>query len=122
MFRLLSDEPWQRFGSFGSFRFPSKSLPIVRADPFSKLEVSLRVWEFNTVKTLIVDDHKRVRIPDAKPRQVFAYENHGNGHVTLTLATAVEPFPKGSLRKYITEESNEELFVLARSSSLQLPE
>ncbi len=122
MFRLLSDEPWQKLRSFGSFRFPSKSPPIVRAAPFSKLEVSLRVWEFATVKTLIVDAHKRIRIPDAKPRQVFAYENLGNGHVTLTLVDAVEPFPKGSLRKYITEESNEELSVLARSSSLQLPE
>ena len=80
------------------------------------------MWEFFTVKTLTVDDHQRIRMPDAKPRQVFAYENHGNGHATLTLVDAVEPFPKGSLRKYITEESNEELSVLARSSSLQLPE
>jgi hypothetical protein len=74
------------------------------------------------VKTVTVDDQKRIRIPDAKPRQVFAYENHGDGHVTLTLVNAGEPFPKGSLRKYITAESNEELSVLARSSSLQLPE
>ena len=76
------------------------------------------------MKTLTVDDHKRIRIPDAKPRQVFAYENHGDGDVTLTLVKAAtkEPFPKGSLRKYITEESNEELSVLAKSSSLQLPE
>lgn len=76
------------------------------------------------MKTLTVDDHQRIRMPDAKPRQVFAYENHGDGHVTLTLVTSAahEPFPKGSLRQYITGESNEELSALARCSSLQLPE
>ena len=79
------------------------------------------MWEFFTVKTLTVDDHQRIQIPDAKPRQVFIYENHGDGHVTLTLVTAAEPFPKGSLRQYLTEESNEELSALARCSSLQLP-
>ena len=89
---------------------------------FSKLEVNLWVWEFSTVKTLTVDDHQRIQIPDAKPRQVFIYENHGDGHATLTLLTAAEPFPKGSLRQYLTEESNEELSALARCSSLQLPE
>ena len=91
---------------------------------FSTLEVILPPWEFASVKTLTVDDQQRIRMPDAKPRQVFAYENHGDGHVTLTLVEAAnrEPFPKGSLRKYLTAESNEELAVLAKSSSLQLPE
>ena|SRR5437588_11637551 len=32
VFRLLSDEAWQKFRSFGSFRLVSKSLSIVRAD------------------------------------------------------------------------------------------
>ena len=55
-------------------------------------------------------------MPGAKPRQVFAYENHGDGHVTLTQLSAAtkEPFPKGSLRKYVTGESNAELSVLTR--------
>lgn len=90
----------------------------------STLEVILPPWNFASVKTLTVDDQQRIRMPDAKPRQVFAYENHGGGHVTLTLVEPVtkEPFPKGSLRKYITEENNAELAALARSSSLQLPE
>ena len=76
------------------------------------------------MKTLTVDDQQRIRMPDAKPRQVFAYENHGDGHVTLTLvpAAGTEPFPKGSLRQFITEDTNAELAALARSSSLQLPE
>ena len=91
---------------------------------WSTLEVGLRAWDFATVKTLTVDDQQRIRMPDAKPRQIFAYENHGDGHVTLTLMSVAtkEPFPKGSLRKYVTGENNAELSVLARSSSLQLPE
>jgi len=36
------------------------------------------------MKTLTVDDQKRIRIPDAKPRTVFAYENHSDGFITLT--------------------------------------
>ena len=38
--------------------------------------------------TVTVDDRKRVRIPDAKPKQVFSYQRDGNGRVTLT---PVEP-------------------------------
>jgi hypothetical protein len=33
------------------------------------------------MKTLTVDDHKRIRIPDAKPRQVFAYEKDSSGRL-----------------------------------------
>jgi hypothetical protein len=40
------------------------------------------------MKTLTVDDSKRIRLPDAKPRQVFAYTNHADGSITLT---RVEP-------------------------------
>jgi hypothetical protein len=35
------------------------------------------------MKTIKVDDKQRVRLPDAKPGQVFVYENHGNGVLTL---------------------------------------
>lgn len=76
------------------------------------------------MKTLIVDDQKRVRIPDAKPRQVFAYENHGGGRVTLTLikADAQEPFPPGSLKKYVTAERNKELLRIFKGCSLEAPD
>ncbi len=75
------------------------------------------------MKTLTVDDQKRIRIPDAKPRQVFAYENFGDGRLTLTLVKAKmqEPFPP-DYDFGITEESNRELAALAKGSSLQLPE
>ena len=75
------------------------------------------------VKTLTVDDHKRIRIPDAKPRSVYAYQNNGDGTLTLTLVKAEpqEPFPRGSLLKYLTPERNRELDELARGS-VQEPE
>ena len=44
------------------------------------------------MKTLTVDDQKRIRIPDARPRQVFAYENRG-GTVTLTPVEPVRSKP-----------------------------
>jgi hypothetical protein len=56
------------------------------------------------METLTVDDHKRIRIPDAKPRTVFAYEKDGNGKITLTgvKAQSKPPYPKGSLTIYFT--------------------
>ncbi len=76
------------------------------------------------MKTLIVDDQKRVRIPDAKPRQVFAYENHGDGAITLTpvKAAAEEPFPPGSLKKFVTAERNKELLKIFKGCSLEVPD
>lgn len=60
------------------------------------------------MKTLKADEQKRVRIPDAKPRQVFTYDNRGNGTFVLTLVRAQpkEAFPRGSLAKYFTAAKN----------------
>jgi hypothetical protein len=45
------------------------------------------------MKTVTVDDRQRVRLPDAKPGDVLAYENQGS---TITL-TKIEPSkPKGA--------------------------
>ena len=76
------------------------------------------------MKTLTVDAHKRIRIPDAHPRQVFAYENTGDGRRVLTeiKAEAAEPFPPGSLRQYVTPERDAELLELLKGCSLELPE
>jgi hypothetical protein len=80
--------------------------------------------KFPMMKTLTVDDQKRIRIPDAKPRQVFAYDNHGDGTITLTevKAEAKEPFPPGSLKKYVTEARNQELLEIFKGCSLEVPE
>ena len=74
------------------------------------------------MKTLTVDDHKRIRIPDATPRQVFAYENYGDGHFVLTLVKAQteEPFPP-DYDFGLNAKSNRELAALARGSSLKVP-
>lgn len=70
------------------------------------------------MKTLTVDAHKRIRIPDAKPHSVFAYENHGDGTLTLTevKAEAKEPFPPGSLKKYVTKERDREMLALLQGT------
>jgi hypothetical protein len=74
------------------------------------------------VKTLTADRYKRVRIPDAKPQQVFAYANNGDGSFTLTVVKAErkKAFPRGSLLKYLTpERDKEQLGIL--SASIQGP-
>ncbi len=62
------------------------------------------------MKTLTADKYKRLRIPDAKPQQVFAYSNNGDGSFTLTVVKAErkEAFPRGSLLKYLTPERDKE--------------
>ncbi len=76
------------------------------------------------MKTLTVDDQKRIRIPDAKPRQVFAYSNNGDGTLTLTLvkAEAQEPFPPGSLKKYATPERDRELLEILQGCTQEVRE
>jgi hypothetical protein len=75
------------------------------------------------MKTLTVDDQKRIRIPDAKPRQIFAYENHGNGTITLTEVKAErkDRFPRGSFVKYLTAERDREQLVILKGC-VQEPE
>jgi hypothetical protein len=36
------------------------------------------------MKTLTVDNYQRVRLPDVKPRQVFAHEKGPDGQIILT--------------------------------------
>jgi hypothetical protein len=61
------------------------------------------------MKTLTADDSKRIRIPDAKPRQVFAYAND-NGTIILTPVKAESKprFPKGSLLHLFTGKAGRE--------------
>ena len=72
------------------------------------------------MKTVTVDDQKRIRIPDAKPRSKFAYENHGDGRITLTIVRAEvqEPFPPDH-DFGLTPARNRELLALAKGSSLE---
>lgn len=75
------------------------------------------------MKTLTVADHKRVRIPDARPRQVFAYENSADGTITLipVKVERQERFPRGSLLKYLTPERDEEQLAILKGCTLERP-
>ena len=54
------------------------------------LENQPRRWDIPTMHTITADNKKRVRLPDAKPGQVFAYETTGDGQFTLKLVKPVE--------------------------------
>ena len=72
--------------------------------------------------TVTVDKYKRVRLPDAKPQEVFAYANNGDGSFTLTAVKAEkkQPFPRGSLLKYLTPERDKEQLAIL-SGCVQTP-
>jgi hypothetical protein len=72
------------------------------------------------MKTLVVDAKNRIRLPHAQPRQVFAYEPEADGVIRLlpVKVETEEPFPRGSLVKFLTPEHNAEIALLAKSSSL----
>ena len=64
-------------------------------------------WEIPRMTTLTVDDRKRVRIPTAKPKQVFSFQPNADGSVLLVPVQEKEPtelFPPGSLLKYFSGE------------------
>jgi len=63
------------------------------------------------MKTLTVDSYKRVRVPTAKPGQVFSFQPKEDGTVVLVPVKAKgqkEPFPPGSLLKYFTGKLGKE--------------
>ena len=73
-------------------------------------------WENPTLTTLTVDAKKRVRLPDAKPGQVFSVEGTSEAGFTLipVKVDSSEPFPPGSLLKYFTDERDELETILAK--------
>jgi hypothetical protein len=75
--------------------------------------------------TLIVDSKKRLRLPDAEPNQVYAYESQGEGRFLLTRVVkqeSAEAFPRGSLKKYLTRAKASEELLLLKGCSLEAPE
>ena len=86
------------------------------------LDQSPKEREIRAMKTLRADKYKRVRIPDAKPQQVFTYANNGDGSFTLTLVKAErkQAFPRGSLLKYLTPERDKEQLAIL-SACVQAP-
>jgi hypothetical protein len=78
--------------------------------------------EITNVHTVTADKYKRVRLPDAKPQQVFAYANTGDGSITLTPVKAERKpaFPRASLLKYLTPERDKEQLAIL-SGCVQTP-
>jgi hypothetical protein len=71
--------------------------------------------------TVTADNRLRVRIPDAKPHQVFSYESETDGTIRLipVKAEPQELFPRGSLRKFITPERDEEQLAILKSCTTE---
>jgi hypothetical protein len=74
--------------------------------------------------TVTADERKRVRLPDAKPKQVFAYEPQADGTIRLVpvKVEVKEAFPPGSLKKYVTAKRNKELLDIFQGCSLEVPD
>jgi hypothetical protein len=75
------------------------------------------------MKTLTVDAQKRIRIPDARPKDVYAYETAPDGTIRLipVKAEAEERFPRGSLTRYLTRERDKEQLAIL-NGCVQSPE
>lgn len=75
--------------------------------------------------TLIVDSKKRIRLPEAEPNQVFAYERLRDGRILLTRlveGSPIEASPRGSLKKHFTRAKAKEELVLLNGCVLKVPE
>jgi hypothetical protein len=72
--------------------------------------------------TVKADNRRRVQLPDVKPGQIFSLDNHGDGTITLTVVKAErkEPFPPGSLVKYV-DDWNKEMAPIARKLKVPAP-
>ena len=75
------------------------------------------------MKTVTVDGSKRIRIPDAEPKQMFTYTHNEDGSITLVplKAEGKETFPRGSLAQYMTPERDAEQLAIL-SACVQGPE
>ena len=83
-----------------------------------ELDLRSRIWEIFWVTTVTVDDRKRIRLPSAKPGQVFALEDSPDGGVTLTpvkavasrskRVTNVDPLPDEVLAEYYSRPERDE--------------
>ena len=72
--------------------------------------------------TAVVDSKHRVRIPGLSPGVVVSYVDNGDGSFTLikVKAETKEPFPKGSLLKYV-DEWNKEMAPVAKKMKVPAP-
>ena len=72
--------------------------------------------------TVKADNRRRVQLPDAKPGEIFAYQDNGDDTFTLIKVKAErkEPFPRGSLLKQV-DDWNREMAPVARKMKVPVP-
>jgi hypothetical protein len=70
-----------------------------------------------------VDSKKRLVIPQAKPGQYLSITDNGDGSTTLTPVKpdTKEPFPPGSLLKYMTKERDADMTAIAKATIIGVP-
>ena len=68
-----------------------------------KLETLAFQWEFPRMQTLTVDDGQRVRLPQGKPGQVFAYEPDPDGSIKL-VPVIPKPGPRRIVAKLVKRD------------------
>jgi hypothetical protein len=61
--------------------------------------------EFPRMKTLTVDERQRIRLPEVKPGQVFAYEPNSDGTIRL-VPVIPKPGPKRIVAKLVKQGGN----------------
>ena len=76
------------------------------------------------METVTVRSKSRVVLTGTKPGQVYALETNADGSILLipVKAERKEPFPPGSLSRYVTKEDNEERLQLLKGCTLEVPE
>jgi hypothetical protein len=75
--------------------------------------------------TLKADAKRRLRLPWVKPGQQYAVERAGENRFVLVLmkkSDRAEPFPPGSLKKFVTKARNRELLEIFKGCSLEIPD
>ncbi len=89
-----------------------------------KLAENEKWWDSPTMTSVKCDDKGRIRMPDGKPGDIFAWERDGDGSLRFIKlkAEAHEPFPPGSLKKYFTAARDREELALLRGCVLEAPE
>lgn len=73
--------------------------------------------------TVKADNRRRVQLPDVKPGQVFAFQDNGDDTITLIKVKAErkEPFPRGSLLKYLGAERDARDTAVANATVVGVP-
>ncbi len=86
-----------------------------------RLEMGHVRWEFPRMKTLTVDDRQRIRLPKAKPGEVFPYEPNSDGTIKL-VPVIPKPGPRRVVAKLVKREGKEGCFSRSQPDTRLIPQ